>query len=107
MRLWLARAGLPWRLVPNDLPHCAVVHSNFGAGGDTGFFKAMVSDIRSIVRAGQRSQDQPCHQLGWPHAARHSSPSFWQRQQRPETYGPSFPVFGVTLWVTTRELSKP
>jgi len=56
---WLARAGAPWRLVPHDLPPWAVVYQQFRRWEEAGCFEAMVSDMRSIIRAAQGRQGQP------------------------------------------------
>ena len=56
---WLARAGAPWRLLPHDFPPWAAVYQQFRRWSDAGCFEAMVSDMRSIIRAGQGRQGQP------------------------------------------------
>jgi len=56
---WLARAGACWRMLPNDLPPWAVVYQQFRRWDDAGCFQAMVSDMRSIIRAAQGRQGQP------------------------------------------------
>ena len=56
---WLACAGAPWRLVPHDLPPWAVVYQQFRRWEEAGCFEAMVSDMRSIIRAAQGRQGQP------------------------------------------------
>lgn len=56
---WLARAGAPWRLLPHDFPPWAAVYQQFRRWSDAGYFEAMVSDMRSIIRAGQGRQGQP------------------------------------------------
>lgn len=56
---WLARAGAPWRLVPHDLPPWPMVYQQFRRWDDAGCFEAMVSDMRSIIRAAQGRRGQP------------------------------------------------
>lgn len=56
---WLARAGAPWRMLPNDFPPGAAVYPQFRRWSDAGCFEALVSDRRSIIRAGQGRQAQP------------------------------------------------
>lgn len=56
---WLARAGAPWRMLPNDFPPWAAVYQQFRRWSEAGCFEAMVSDMRSIIRAGQGRQGQP------------------------------------------------
>ena len=56
---WLARAGAPWRLLPNDLPPWAVVYQQFRRWSEAGCFEALVSDMRSISRAGKGRAGQP------------------------------------------------
>jgi transposase len=56
---WLARAGAPWRMLPNDFPAWHAVYQQFRRWSNAGCFEAMVSDMRSIIRAGQSRQGQP------------------------------------------------
>ena len=56
---WLARAGAPWRLLPNDLPPWQMVYQQFRRWNDAGCFEAMVNDTRSIIRASQGRVGQP------------------------------------------------
>jgi transposase len=56
---WLARAGAPWRLLPNDLPPWQMVYQQFRRWNDAGCFEAMVNDMRSIIRVGGGRQGQP------------------------------------------------
>lgn len=56
---WLARAGAPWRLLPNDFPPWHTVYQQFRRWSAAGCFEAMVSDMRSIIRAAQGRRGQP------------------------------------------------
>jgi transposase len=56
---WLARAGAPWRLLPNDLPPWQMVYQQFRRWNDAGCFEAMVNDMRSIIRVGGGHPGQP------------------------------------------------
>ncbi len=56
---WLARAGAPWRMLPNDFPACAAVYQQFRRWSEARCFEAVVSDMRFIIRAGQERQGQP------------------------------------------------
>jgi transposase len=56
---WLARAGAPWRLLPNDFPPWTAVYQQWMRWNETGSFEAMVNDIRSIIRASQGRKGQP------------------------------------------------
>jgi len=56
---WLARAGAPWRLLPNDLPPWQMVYQQFRRWNDSGCFEAMVNDMRSIIRVGDARPGQP------------------------------------------------
>jgi transposase len=56
---WLARAGAPWRLLPNDFPPWQMVYQQFRRWNDAGCFEAMVQDMRSIIRAGEGRKGQP------------------------------------------------
>lgn len=56
---WLARAGAPWRLLPNDFPPWQMVYQQFRRWNDAGCFEAMVQDMRSIIRAGDARKGQP------------------------------------------------
>lgn len=53
---WLARAGAPWRMLPHDFPPWHAVYQQFRRWSAIGYFEAMVSDMRSIIRVGQGRQ---------------------------------------------------
>ncbi len=56
---WLARAGAPWRLLPNDFPPWTAVYQQWRRWNEAGSFEAMVSDMRSIIRVSQGRKGQP------------------------------------------------
>ena len=56
---WLVRAGVPWRLLPNDFPPWEAVYQQSRRWVDAGCFEAMVCDLRSIIRVAQGRQGQP------------------------------------------------
>jgi transposase len=47
---WLARAGAPWRLLPNDLPPWYAVHQQAKRWIEAECFEAAVHDLRSLLR---------------------------------------------------------
>ncbi len=56
---WMARAGAPWRLLPNDFPPWEAVYQQTERWLQAGCFEAMVHDLRSLLRAAQQRQGQP------------------------------------------------
>ncbi len=56
---WLVRAGAPWRLLPTNFPPWAAVYQQTQRWLRAGCFEAIVSDLRSILRAAQGRQGQP------------------------------------------------
>jgi len=54
----LARAGAPWRLLPNDLPPWYTVHQQARRWIEAGCFEAAVHDLRSLLRllAGRKAK---------------------------------------------------
>jgi transposase len=56
---WMARAGAPWRLLPNDFPPWEAVYQQTQRWLQAGCFAAMVNDLRSILRVAQGKQGQP------------------------------------------------
>lgn len=50
---WLARAGAPWRLLPNDLPPWTVVYQQTRRWLAAGVFEALVHDLRGVLRLAQ------------------------------------------------------
>lgn len=55
---WLARAGAPWRLLPNDLPPWHAVYEQAHRWFKAGCFEAIVHDLRVLLRiaAGRKAQ---------------------------------------------------
>ena len=56
---WLARAGAPWRMLPNDFPPWQAVYQQFRRWSEAGCFEAMVNDMRSIIREAAGRKGQP------------------------------------------------
>ncbi|MFD2404747.1 IS5 family transposase [Azorhizophilus paspali] len=56
---WMARAGAPWRLIPNDFPPWEAVYQQTQRWLQAGCFEAMVNDLRSVLRVAQGKQGQP------------------------------------------------
>ncbi|WP_434026295.1 IS5 family transposase [[Pseudomonas] boreopolis] len=56
---WMARAGAPWRLIPNDFPPLEAVYQQTQRWLQAGCFEAMVNDLRSVLRVAQGKQGQP------------------------------------------------
>lgn len=56
---WMARAGAPWRLLPNDFPPWEAVYQQTQRWLQAGCFEAMVHDLRSVLRVAQQRQGQP------------------------------------------------
>jgi len=47
---WLARAGAPWRMLPNDFPPWHAVYDQAQRWFRAGVFEAMVHDLRALLR---------------------------------------------------------
>src|SRR5918992_922536 len=47
---WMARAGAPWRLLPNDLPPWEAVYQQTQRWLKAGVFEAIVHDLRRLLR---------------------------------------------------------
>jgi transposase len=56
---YLARAGAPWRMMPNDLPPWHVVYQQTQRWLQAGVFQAMVDDLRAILRMAQGRNAEP------------------------------------------------
>jgi transposase len=56
---WLARAGAPWRMLPNDFPPWPAVYQQFRRWSAAGCFEALVGDMRTIIRNAQGRLAQP------------------------------------------------
>jgi transposase len=56
---WMARAGAPWRLMPNDLPPWYIVYQQTQRWVAAGCFAAIVDDLRLLLREAQGRTRQP------------------------------------------------
>ncbi len=56
---YIARAGAPWRMMPNDLPPWHVVYQQTQRWLAAGVFQAMVDDLRAILRMAQGRNAEP------------------------------------------------
>jgi len=56
---WIARAGAPWRVMPNDLPPWYVVYQQTQRWLAAGCFAALVDDLRLLLREAQGRKRQP------------------------------------------------
>lgn len=56
---WIARAGAPWRMMPNDLPPWWVVYQQTQRWLAAGCFAALVDDLRLLLREAQGRTRQP------------------------------------------------
>ena len=56
---WLVRAGVPWRLMPHDLPPWAAVYQQTQRWVQAGVFEAMVQDLRRLLRVIEGRPPEP------------------------------------------------
>ena len=56
---WIARAGAPWRMMPNDLPPWYIVYQQTQRWLAAGCFAAIVDDLRLLLREAQGRNRQP------------------------------------------------
>src|SRR5919108_6250730 len=56
---WIARAGAPWRMMPNDLPPWYVVYQQTQRWLAAGCFTALVDDLRLLLREAKGRNRQP------------------------------------------------
>jgi transposase len=56
---WLARAGAPWRMMPNDLPPWYIVYQQTQRWLAAGCFAALVDDLRLLLREAKGRNRQP------------------------------------------------
>ena len=56
---WLARAGAPWRMMPNDLPPWEAVYQQTQRWRRAGVFEAVVHDLRGVLRRAEGRTGQP------------------------------------------------
>ncbi len=56
---WIARAGAPWRMMPNDLPPWWVVYQQTQRWLVAGCFASIVDDLRLLLREAKGRNRQP------------------------------------------------
>lgn len=56
---WMARAGAPWRLIPQEFPPWEAVYQQTRRWLQAGCFEARVNDLRSVLPVAQGRQGQP------------------------------------------------
>jgi len=56
---WMARAGAPWRLIPQEFPPWEAVYQQTRRWLQAGCFEARVNDLRWVLRVAQGRQGQP------------------------------------------------
>lgn len=56
---WIARAGAPWRMMPNDLPPWYIVSQQTQRWLAAGCFAAIVDDLRLLLREAKGRNRQP------------------------------------------------
>lgn len=56
---WMARAGAPWRMLPNSFPPWELLYRQTRRCLAAGCFESMVSDLRSVIRVAKGRQGQP------------------------------------------------
>jgi transposase len=56
---YMARGGIPWRMMPNDLPPWHTVYQQTQRWLKAGVFEAMVHDLRVLLRLAQGRKAQP------------------------------------------------
>jgi transposase len=56
---YLVRGGIPWRMLPNDLPPWAAVYQQTQRRLSTGSFEAIVHDLRMMLRLAEGRNAQP------------------------------------------------
>lgn len=56
---WIARAGVPWRMMPHDLPPWPVVYQQTQRWFAAGVFEQIVHDLRMILRLVDKRDPNP------------------------------------------------
>jgi transposase len=56
---YIARGGIPWRMMPNDLPPWHTVYQQTQRWLQAGVFETMVHDLRVLLRLAQGRKAQP------------------------------------------------
>lgn len=56
---YIVRGGIPWRMMPNDLPPWYTVYQQSQRWLNAGVFEAMVHDLRALIRLAAGRNEQP------------------------------------------------
>lgn len=56
---YVVRGGIPWRMLPNDLPPWHAVYQQTQRWLKAGVFEAMVHDLREVLRVASGRNEQP------------------------------------------------
>jgi transposase len=56
---WIVRTGVPWRLMPHDLPPWYVVYQQSQRWIKAGVFEALVHDLRAVLRIAEGRKESP------------------------------------------------
>lgn len=56
---YIARGGIPWRMMPNDLPPWYTVYQQTQRWLQAGVFEALVHDLRALLRLAAGRKEQP------------------------------------------------
>jgi transposase len=56
---YVVRGGIPWRMLPNDLPPWYTVYQQAQRWLKAGVFEAMVHDLREVLRVAEGRKPQP------------------------------------------------
>jgi transposase len=56
---WIARAGAPWNLMPNDLPPWQTIYQQTRRWIANGVFEQIVHDLRALLRLADGRNEQP------------------------------------------------
>jgi transposase len=56
---WIVRTGAPWRMLPNDFPPWEAVYQQTQRWIAAGVFKAMVHDLRALLRLAEGRTPEP------------------------------------------------
>lgn len=56
---YIVRGGIPWRMMPNDLPPWHTVYQQTQRWIKAGVFEAMVHDLRVLMRLAEGRKEQP------------------------------------------------
>lgn len=56
---YIVRGGIPWRMMPNDLPPWHTVYQQLQRWLKVGVFEAIVHDLRALLRLAAGRNEQP------------------------------------------------